>query len=95
MNPNIAPLETSPGTFITESEFAMKVISLDAPNVRMVSRPADSGPTFELPLDLPPEIDQRDIEDLRILAKWYKSAAEFAEIDDIFCSFDNLKLAID
>ena len=42
----------------------MKIISLDAPNVWMDSRPADSGPSFELPLDLPPEIDQRDIEDL-------------------------------
>ena len=40
----------------------MKIISLDAPNVRMVSRPSDSGPSFELPLDLPPEIDQRDID---------------------------------
>ena len=45
-------------------ELAMKIISLDAPNVWMDSRPADSGPSFELPLDLPPEIDQRDIEDL-------------------------------
>ena len=73
----------------------MKVISLDAPNVRMVTRPSDSGPSFELPLDLPPEIDQRDIEDLQTLAQWYKSASvELAEIDDIFADFDELKSAI-
>jgi len=50
-------------------ELAMKIISLDAPNVWMDSRPADSGPSFELPLALPPEIDQRDIEDLQTLAQ--------------------------
>ena len=73
----------------------MKVISLDASNVRMVTRPSDSGPSFELPIDLPPEIDQRDIEDLQTLAQWYKSASvEFAEIDDVFCDFENLKSAI-
>lgn len=74
----------------------MKIISLNAPNVRMVSRPSDSGPSFELPLDLPPEIDQRDIEDLQTLAQWYKSAPiEFAEIDDIFTNFDDLKSAFE
>jgi hypothetical protein len=73
----------------------MKVISLDAPNVRMVSRPSNSGPGFELPLDLPPEIDQRDIEDLQTLAKWYKSASiECEEIDEVFCDFEELKAAI-
>ena len=73
----------------------MKIISLDAPNVRMVSRPSDSGPSFELPLDLP-EIDQRDIEDLQILAQFYKAASvELAEIDEIFTSFDDLKSAIE
>ena len=74
----------------------MKIISLDAPNVRMVSRPSDSGLSFELPLDLPPEIDQRDIEDLQILAQFYKAASvELAEIDEIFTSFDDLKSAIE
>ena len=74
----------------------MKIISLDAPNVRMVSRPSDSGPSFELPLDLPPEIDQRDIEDLQILVQFYKAASvELAEIDDIFTNFDDLKSAIE
>lgn len=72
----------------------MKVISLDSPNTKMVSRPSDSGPSFDLPLDLPPEIDQRDIEDLQILAQFYKSASiEFAEIDDIFTDFDDLQLS--
>lgn len=70
----------------------MKIISLNAPNVRMATRPSDSGPSFELPLDLPPEIDQRDIEDLQTLANWYKeTSVEFAEIDEIFKNFDNLK----
>ncbi|MGZ0168833.1 MAG: hypothetical protein ACKVHE_04710 [Planctomycetales bacterium] len=73
----------------------MKVISLDAPNVRMVSRPSDFGPSLELPPDLPPEFNQRDIEDLQTLARWYKSASmELAEIDDFFTDFDKLKCLI-
>jgi hypothetical protein len=73
----------------------MKVISLDAPNVRMVTRPSDSGPSFELPFDLSPEIDQRDIEDLQTLAEWYRSASiECADIDAVFCNYEELKAAI-
>ena len=75
-------------------ELAMKIISLDAPNVWMDSRPADSGPSFELPLDLPPEIDQRDIEDLQTLAQWYKASSnEFAATDGILADIDQLKTA--
>ena len=72
----------------------MKTISIDAPNVRMESCSPDADARLELPLDLPPEIDQRDIEDLQTLAKWFKSASiEFADIDDIFSNFDELKPA--
>lgn len=74
----------------------MKIIALDAPNVRMATRPSDSGPSFELPLDLLPEIDQRDIEDLQTLAQWFnETSIELAEIDDIFSDFDDLKSALD
>ncbi|NQV22759.1 MAG: hypothetical protein HQ518_00185 [Rhodopirellula sp.] len=70
----------------------MKVISLNDPNVRMTSRPTDAGLSLDLPLDVPPEIDQRDIEDLQILARWYKSAAiELADIDNVFSHYDELK----
>lgn len=70
----------------------MKTISLDAPNVRMETCLRDSDANLELAFDLPPEIDQRDIEDLQTLAKWYKSATiEFADIDDVFSEFDDLK----
>ena len=79
-----------------ESEFSMKIIALNAPNVRMATRVSDSGPSFELPLDLLPEIDQRDIEDLQTLAKWFKeTSVELAEIDDVFCDFDILKSAFE
>ena len=75
-------------------EPAMKIISLDAPNVWMDSRPADSGPSFELPLDIPAEIDQRDIEDLQTLAQWYKASSnEFAAPDGILADIDQLKTA--
>lgn len=70
----------------------MKILSPNAPNVRMATRVADSGPSFDLPFDLPPEIDQRDIEDLQILAQWYKATSvELAEIDDVFSNFADLK----
>jgi hypothetical protein len=86
------PTETSTGYVTSKLELAMKIIAPDAPNVRMVSRPSDSGPSFDLPLDVPPEIDQRDIEDLQILAQWYKSASiELAEIDSIFAEYDDLR----
>ncbi|MFT5323767.1 MAG: hypothetical protein ACI8P0_001618 [Planctomycetaceae bacterium] len=74
----------------------MKTIALDAPNVRMATRVSDSGPSLELPLDLFPEINQRDIEDLQTLAKWFKETSiELAEIDDVFSDFDILKSALD
>jgi len=74
----------------------MKIIALDAPNVRMATRVPDSGPSVELPLDLLPEIDQRDIEDLQTLAQWFKETSiELAEIDEVFCDFDNLKSAFE
>ncbi|MFT4557856.1 MAG: hypothetical protein ACI92S_003230 [Planctomycetaceae bacterium] len=74
----------------------MKTIALDAPNVRMATRVSDSGPSLELPLDLFPEINQRDIEDLQTLAKWFKeTSVELAEIDDVFSDFDILKSALD
>jgi len=88
------PFAASSGNVTSMLELAMKIISLDAPNVWMDSRPADSGPSFELPLDLPAEIDQRDIEDLQTLAQWYKTSSnEFAETDGIPADFDQLKLA--
>jgi len=74
----------------------MKIIALDAPNVRMATRVSDSDPSLELPLDLLPEIDQRDIEDLQTLAKWFnETSIELAEIDEVFCNFDNLKSAFE
>ena len=70
----------------------MKIIALDAPNVCMATRPSDSGPSFELPLDLLREINQRDIEDLQTLAQWFKETSiELAEIDDVFSDSDELK----
>ena len=90
------PIETSTGNVTSMLELAMKIISLDAPNVWMDSRPADSGPSFELPLDLPPEIDQRDIEDLQTLAQWYKTtSSKFAETDEILADFDQLKSTVE
>jgi hypothetical protein len=74
----------------------MKIIAPDAPNVRMATRVSNSGPSFELPLDLLPEINQRDIEDLQTLAKWFKETSiELAEIDDVFSDFDHLKCAFE
>lgn len=74
----------------------MKIIALDAPNVRMATRPSDSGPSFDLPLDLFPEIDQRDIEDLQTLAQWFKETSiELAEIDDVFSDYEDLKSAFE
>lgn len=74
----------------------MKIIALDAPNVRMATRPSDSGPSLDLPLDLLPEIDQRDIEDLQTLARWFQETSiELAEIDDVFCDFEDLKSAFE
>jgi hypothetical protein len=73
----------------------MKTISTDAPNVCMESCVTDPDARIELPFELPPEIDQRDIEDLQTLAKWFESATiEFADIDDIFSNFDDLKPAL-
>ena len=74
----------------------MKIIALNSPNVRMTTRPSDSGPSFDLPLDLLPEIDQRDIEDLQTMAKWYQETSiEFAEIDELFANFNDLKAELD
>jgi|SaaInlStandDraft_2_1057019.scaffolds.fasta_scaffold193318_1 hypothetical protein len=88
------PIVASTGNVTSMLEPAMKIISLDAPNVWMDSRPADSGPSFELPLDLPAEIDQRDIEDLQTLAQWYKASSnEFAATDGILADIDQLKTA--
>ncbi|MBL6706114.1 MAG: hypothetical protein ISQ06_08385, partial [Planctomycetaceae bacterium] len=43
-----------------------------------------------------PEIDQRDIEDLQTLAKWYEETSiEFAEIDELFANFNDLKAELD
>tara|TARA_R110002072_G_scaffold303109_1_gene493959 strand:+ start:54875 stop:55102 length:228 start_codon:yes stop_codon:yes gene_type:complete len=74
----------------------MKIIALNSPNVRMATRLSDSGPSVDLSLDLYPEIDQRDIEDLQTLAKWYQeSSVEFAEIDELFANFKDLKAELD
>jgi hypothetical protein len=72
----------------------MKTISIDAPNVPMETCATHADAHLELTIDLPPEINQRDIEDLQTLAKWFKSASiEFADIDNIFSNFDELKPA--
>ena len=73
----------------------MKTISIDAPNVCMESCQADFATSPDLQLDFPEGIDQRDIEDLQILAKWFESTSiEFEDLDEVFCDFDQLKSAL-
>jgi hypothetical protein len=72
----------------------MKTISLDTPAVRMKPRHQESDMGFDELAELPCGIDQRDIEDLQTLARWYESSEiKFADIDDVFSNFDQLKFS--
>ena len=69
----------------------MKTISFDTPTVQMASRRQDANIEFDIDADLPCGIDQRDIEDLQTLAKWFESSTiKFADIDDVFSNYDQL-----
>lgn len=70
----------------------MKTISRNTPSVRMKSRLEDADVDLDLDENLPCGIDQRDIEDLQTVARWFESAKiEFADIDDVFSNYDQLK----
>lgn len=74
----------------------MNTISLDAPFVSVKPRHSVEDSAVDQHLDSQPEIDQRDIEDLQIVAKWYESAViEKEAIDAVFSNYDDeLKSAL-
>lgn len=73
----------------------MKTISHNTPTVRMKSRYDDADIEMEPGVSLPCGIDQRDIEDLQTVARWFESTKiEFADIDDVFSNYDQLKRQI-
>lgn len=73
----------------------MNTISLDAPFVTAKSRHRVETATIDEQQELPPEIDQRDLEDLQIVARWYETASiEKEAIDDVFSNYGELKSAL-